>query len=920
MSKIQELLQRLYSSTSTRELVNTIDSMILSGNYEIALVLSSYFQHTNIKNNKLYIIRALKKFPDVKNASRLLMTFINDMDYDVKLEVIKTILYLKNPIFTYRLLSVYKNTMHDEKKILILKCFINTGLSIFTEYFLSQFKKESKIVQYHILLYLVNAPNLSDEEIEGLYPLCSDLINNTNNIEEDIYLYNSLFLINQHNPIIKKKFKKLINHGRLAHSFLAYQYELERVSDFKVPVTKKIIEELEREDAEIQKLIRYDKDILRKLIEPIRKRLKEFEEHYNNRLQVFLKNLIWLNSHEIADVLTDSIEGTGKFNYKQMVLEFIIFFPLDEDRKNRIQDICFALLEDKKHIRIFDTLICMMILLFEHGGVKKIQEYFDSIDDEEHKSAVLSGIVSAIHNYGYGSMLSSFDLYHFNLIVGNTLNYLKSRKINNPRLISNVFKMIHYLNIGNYIDEMIELLDKYPFTYDAAKAFLSINTEKTFKAVHEELLRYQNDIISYAPMIRYIFDGINERNLKFYASLSRKMITTLLHHPLFTADIILYLHQYQIYDYTPSVIKFLKTENLQLRYNLLIYLGSIGAGDYLKDVFLLFKESDSFIKKIAAFILCESGETKYIRRVYKYYLINKKSVNEVKYIIKRLSNKLETIDANFRVLSSFNQLNILKKIDQAIKELSYKFFLYSGDLRSPPTPKSTGENQDSLDPAFIAIEPLLYAESQKAIHTAEGFYNFFQKEIIEHHNSTANYNFYSVIGEYNNFIYSLMYNLVTDKVSDLTGNDGYLRSLSNIFKNSYNYIEFFHREKKWTEMRFENDIIQNLIRLLLERKSNEIAGYLDNLNKIIQLLFMVLHNNPYYSISNPMRFPLDVFNRHNLVRLLYNFNNQIENLNEESTIEIMGRLKNIRSDAISVAKFYNEYQATITKSLPNKAF
>ncbi len=908
MNDINELYQQLLNAKDIAEQQKIIDSLIISPAYKFSIVLKNFFFHTNIKKMRLYLINKLSEYNDRKSLRHMLLEFYTIKDSDLRIAVLRTIKKLSDPYYSHRLISIYKTTAVTEKKILILETLQKTGVNLFTDFFIENFEKENKRVCLHILIYLLNTNNLNEEGLKKLFPKLEILFRNAHSSEEKNFLLTNFYLlIKNYDPLVKK-FAAITDKSALKNSYLFYLAENKYEKKEKNLSIEKTVNDLCDPEGESHYTLRFSNTKIERLLTPLKNRILSFEKRHNAGLNILLEKLIYFNNTKISEIIISCLQHSANVSYKKIILQKIIFYPLTDEQKKDLQQLCLQLFQDKEHSRIFETLTMVIIVLYRHEGFKKIENSIRNTTNDRQKDYIINGIIITIRQFGYNFVVSDFDQYYLNLIIGHTITYLKNEKPAGTRIPSRLFKLIAILKNDSYAEEMMELCTIYNPDSQMLKALLSLATVKIYKYILSLLDRYADEPIAQNTLIRAVLDQLCEQGPKQSAGIQEQTLLRILSHPLFTADIIRYLHTFKNFHYTETVLKYIKVEKLEIRYQLIMYLSKMPRNQqYLNELRFLLKNSDLFIAQSAGLLICKSGNYDLTREIYNFFMISRRSFREVRFILRHLPENAAVIKTNFNALQSLNQIPLINKLSQEIKELSYRHFSLTRANNLLPEIPAPENRSGELDPVFDRLSAHIPEDAQKAIQTAEAFYSYVKKQIKAPGHKPDDYHLFSIINEYYNFIYTVIKSIIDRRLARLLNNQEFHHSLTNIFKNAYNFINFFKRENLWENIIFNKTVINELIRLILEKKENELKQYLNNTGKQLHLLAMVLNHNTYYSLTNPMQMPLEIIDKYKPLNSLYELNTAFASVKNNKTQVTFAEVTTIRNHALNIARFVTDY-------------
>jgi len=611
--------QLLYSST-TDKLFEKVDEFIREESFDSINALIDYFNYCTINEIKVELIHRSTAISDLRQKFQFLINASYDIEHDVILEVLYVMEGLKHPAFAHRLFSIFQRSKTEDKKILVLKILTGSGVSLFIPWFIENFPGESLRVQNYILIYIINIPFLKKEESKSLCKVIQGMIERAeDSVEEGKHFYH-LWMLQLNNPELKKKCIRILNKSKFSYSIYYHLFQQGSLADDVGTTSTKIMEALEEKDPVLIHRVRFSEKAIKSLIIPLEKKFKKMEKDFQPGDNIFIWNLIRFNHSIMFDVMMNYFIESDSIIFKQVLMDVMVFLPLDEDRKMILQKSCFNLLNEKKHISIFESLTRNIILLFHQDGLKKIYEYFEKCEDSDLRLRVLSGITHAIKSFGYGNSMSALDLYTLNMIIGNGVDFITSKDDHNPLLASKVFRLIHLVGNDTYLDELTTYVEKHGLSVDIIKAIVIVNNDMSMDLLVSILKDCLEDTILNSGVIHTAFSEMNRRKVKFAERITEDIILTLLDQPPFTAEIIYFIYKHQKKKYLDKVLQYASIPVVQQQHHFLLYLSQFNPQEHREIIWEMFQQKEWFIKVRAGFLLLTIPDKKLAGEIFKEFL------------------------------------------------------------------------------------------------------------------------------------------------------------------------------------------------------------------------------------------------------------------------------------------------------------
>lgn len=131
-------------------------------------------------------------------------------------------------------------------------------------------------------------------------------------------------------------------------------------------------------------------------------------------------------------------------------------------------------------------------------GLESLYNYYNSVNDVEHKTMVVSGINQAIYEYGYGKFLISRDLYHIQMIIQNTLEFLRNLEKEGDHLFAKLCRLIYFVRSDTYTDELLTMMKKYTVTLESLRILVSLNRGSSIIFLNGVLTGYMQEPLQYS--------------------------------------------------------------------------------------------------------------------------------------------------------------------------------------------------------------------------------------------------------------------------------------------------------------------------------------------------------------------------------------------------------------------------------------
>ena len=864
MNNTEAYFNQLHFSSDLLELYRGIDRLINFGNFEAVSALRRFFLHTSIKEAQLYIIKKIPDLNDLKSKFRLLIEFSYSNDNDLKIEVLESINKINHPVFSHRLFSIYLNTDDENKKMKILKMFINDGISLFKQNFLAEFKNESLRVQHYILTYLVNTPFLSDENCYEIINLVSDLLDQKHSKVEEGKLLHNLWLLSVNNPVIAKASKKVLQKSRFGYSLLYHLYQVVKVDEIKHLSNSKVIEALYQSDYQIIHRVRFSKTFIKSFVATLDKKLMEIEADFHAKDNIFIWNLIRLNHQEIVSLLIDVFKRSTHFNFKQAILDILSFFHINEDLKERLKPVCIELFEEKDHSRIFESLSRNLILLFGHEGLQLVYDHYERLNIVEQKTQVLSGIMHAIMDFGFGKSLTALDNYTLNMILGNSIDYAMSDSKMNSSFISKIFQIINLLQVDGYVDEMLMLAKKNGINLNILGALLSLNNEKIADFILGNIETWTQNLTDNRNIIQLTLSELSRRRIKGMEAIEENTLTFLLEQPAFTSEVISYLEKYQRTEMIKSVLKFHTIQTLTIQYSLCQLIGKYQSFIERDIVKAMFRGGEVFIKKKLSPFLMSSSNKKLIEQIYTFYIEELKDIDGLRTMLEKLPMDLELIGLHlslFPKIKSSITSEHFSKIKQSFSEHLYFYLENKEPKPNPPFSPSQAENLNQMTP-----DNLVNQQFESKPHNIGSSQGLFKKD-IEPEANRQKIDLSFLIAESEKVFEGYKSYLINRK--NILIQDGQLlKTIEKVFLKPTHYQEFIKKSGYFNKIQLK----ESKLTFWINELTNHIELFdlhIKTIEDLVHIYAMLLHKNDFYSIDNPLKVDLDYFYNNKIIEKLY---------------------------------------------------
>ena len=901
MNHLEPYFNQLYFSSSLEELYREIDRLVALGNFEATSAIRRYFLQTKIKEVKVYIVKKIPIIIDLKLKFRLLIEFSYINDLNIKEQIVESIKQINHPIFSHRLLSIYLNTKSENKKVNILKTFINTGISLFKEVLLAHFDQESTKVQQYILTYLVNTPFLSEESCEKIISLVSELLLREESQIEERKILHDLWLLSLNNPSIAKKAKKILQKSPNEYSLLHHLYETVRIEESKRLSNSKVIEMLYQAHTGIIHQIRFSKVLINSFIPSLENKLIEIEKDFHHTDHVFIWNLIRLNHIEIASLLVDMFKRSNHFNFKQIILDVLSFSSLNEELRNRLKPLCLELFNEKSHVRIFESLTRNIITILGHAGIKLIYEHYTNLESVEQRTQVLSGIIHVMMDFGFGKTLTALDNYNLNMILGDSIDYAFGNMNNN--YVCKIFQIIKLLQTDSYIDEMFLLAQKSEINLEVLSSLLSLKSEKATNFVMREFEKWLKNPTQNKQKIQFTLDELGKKAFKKGGEITKEDLMFLLEQPSFTGQVISYCQKYEKKEFIEPIFKFYNIKSLTIQYSLVLLIGKYHSFIKTNVIYKMYQRADSFIKKKLSLFLIKSNQMELLREVYSFFIDESKD-------LKGLCEVLPEIPLEENIVKT--HLQLVKELEEKITPTSFReikmamfehFYFYAqNQVRTANEKKifDTKVNSPTIDES--SINTVNNQSFQKIKNVSLNFTKKFNQEIGF---ETVDINLLS--DQYKKHIFLGYKELLLKRKEYLAKNTSFIKKIPEVFSKPIYYQEFIRKSGH-----FKVQLNAHKINFWMKIIAENIERLRDNIKSIddlIHLYAMLLHENDFYSINNPLKMDLNYFYKNKIVDLMDELNAHHSKLGGHDKLEKLKYLNNFKEKSNHLLNFLKTLNA-----------
>ncbi len=898
MNHLESYFNQLYFSSSLEELHREINRLIALGNFEATYAIRRYFLQAKIKEAQIHIIQKIPDLSDLKAKFRLLIEFSYVNDLDIKKEIIESIKKINHPIFSHRLFSIYLNTKSENKKINILKTFISSGISLFKEILLSHFKQESPMVQQFILTYLVNTPFLSEESCEKIISLVSELLLKETSEVEKGKLLHDLWVLSLNNPFVAKKTKKILQKLQDEYSPLSNLYETAKIDESKLLSESKVIEMLYQEHTQIIHQIRFSRVSINNIIPQLEKKLIEIEKDFNSKDNTFIWNLIRFNHIEITSLLIDMFKRSNHFNFKQITLDVLSFSSLNEELKNRLEPLCLELFKEKNHSRIFESLTRNIITIFGHKGIKLIYEHYGALESAQQRTQVLSGIIHVMMDFGFGKALTALDNYNLNMILGDSIDYAINHM--NDNYVAKIFQIIKLLQTDSYVDEMLLLAKKHKINLDILSSLLSLKSEKAIDFVMREFEAWLQNPVDNKQKIQFVLYELAKGPLKKEGDIDRENLMFLLEQPSFTGHVIDYCQKYEKKEFIDAIFKFYDIKSLNIQYSLVLLIGKYHSSIKTKLIYDMYQKADSFIKKKLSPFLIKSDQVELLRKIYAFFMDESKDLKGFCNSLKEISLEESIIKIHLQLIKEL-EAKIAPEHFREIKiAMAEHFYFYCQSL------KSTVDSPPIVVSEHFSSSPPKEMSSHKTILSSSFFTETTNKEIdLE----TMDLN--SLSNQYKKHIFGSYKELFLKRKEYLSKNISFIKKMPEVFSKPTYYQEFI-KKSGYFNIQLSVEKINFWMKIITEN-IDQLKDSIKSIDDLVHLYAMLLHENDFYSINNPLKIDLNYFYENKIVDLLDKLNSYHPSQEEMSKLEKLEYLNNLKEKSNNLLRFLS----TINQKMEN---
>lgn len=540
MNRQAEWYQRLLLSLTAEDFRLALEELVANWNFEGALALERFWPHA-LPEQQTKIVTEFRRVPPAqgKMAIRLLCLWGYDAPRRLKSEILKTLAHFRSPSCIWRLWALYTHTVHGEKKISVLHIFglLQSGL-FFTDA-MERFESESEEVQEALLDWAETIPFLGDEDRLLL--------------EQALHSR-----LETRDPDNLGAFWHRRSQGMLRHGL-----SLRRI--FRNHLTGPVLDSVSTPSPEIlpelawalmlqpsKPKLRIDPDVFwaqaltgdktlsfGALDTPIRdsaavhlaRKLPEWA-HAASLVPLHLA-LDRLRVFDLAasGPLVDALKGEGSAPYKQAILEHLLTWRLSPAMKEELQMVVHLLLSDTRHVRIFEVLARVQILIFGEAGLRHLMDAFERHEDREHTLALLKGLLHALREDGAMKHLHTAGLLQVHQIAARISDILRRPATKPDMLFDRFCRLVALLRISEKQADLLELLPRESITPATVSALVLLDTPATIRAAGEILVRAMENHRDRGELLSQAWADLSTTDLREVASLGDGLFRSALEIP-----------------------------------------------------------------------------------------------------------------------------------------------------------------------------------------------------------------------------------------------------------------------------------------------------------------------------------------------------------------------------------------------------
>lgn len=859
--RLEDFFNRLFTVRNSSEFKAAVNDLLSSGYFDTGNLLSQYCRYSPVFSNIQFVISRLSSYADIRQSFRALSDIGYIKNPVVSSSALKSMAAAFNPLFAWRLYFIFCSTSDTQKKLMIVESFIRSGVTVFAKKMLRSVEKDLHEVQIRVLQYFSEIPEMTSGDIKLLFQKVDDILKKADTPQKKRNIYNVLSVINQRQAFPRRALRVFLRDGSAQPHFLFNMLNCRMLPKHPVYSKDRIASILESQNVIEIKLLTYDSESIKRTAELLKDALSGKTEYPLQRLQILLRVMVRFNHSLIFDELLTALSGPTKFTIKRLILDVLIFFTPGEVQKENLRAVCVTLLNDKTHVRIFESLARVFILFYQNEGLSKIYDHFAAEHDYERLVMILAGISSALMEYGYGLKMNSKDMYVLTMIILNTAEQLRTDTRLHAGLFLRLCRLLLHLSADVSRHDILELIQRYPINADSLKILTRIHTKEAKVLLHHLLKTWRNEVSKYAYFIHIIFyelaNSEQSNELDLHSDLCQSYIT----HPLFTADVIYYFARKSLTVHAAQAATFCRIDQMHLQYYLLLLLAQTDTRRFMINYFRLFSRGSEEIQMMAASRLLISENPEIVKKLYRIFIVRKANPQRLLETVKSLPRDFTIIQTNFLALSAQRNVDGFAAYAETAAYLAVALFYLSPDSDTRDEKKETIRKED---PVMLSGIPYMPESALMFFRKAEQSYHFF----IETGRHSAK-DISPLINEYRAGIEIIIRSLIIPRMDQLVQNNEFIHALTHIFKTAQIFLDFFAREKMWLEITFQPEILQVIIGLCLKRDAGQLTNYLADLERVYHLLAMVLCNNEFFQIKNPMNLPLDLFRELRILEHLF---------------------------------------------------
>lgn len=702
MNRSGEWFRRLRSVTQGADFRQAIEEAISGWNFETASAFERFWGSAAFEQ-RLLMVRSLRRIDEAlgRSAVDLLCVWSYTTDRSLKLEILETLGMLHSPSAFWRLWAIYLRSGHRETRLRCLGIFTRLACGLFLKEALSAYDAQEPPIREALLDWAARIPTLDDGERKALGEVLRSQVFEATPQEAERFFRRHHPLLTRHGISLARLFRRFLkddpkaggdaNPPNMPEPSTAPETEPKRK---RAPLSPDIVAELvtgwERRRTRVSPN-RYWENFQNPHFDPDfgswDPTLRQHASIWTTaHLSEWSKVVSLAQAHiafdrlrhfdrDVFGVFSNSITGNGSFQYKQGVLEHLIYWRVPEEHRAGFHASLKALLSDETHVRIFTPLSRILVLHFGEEGLRDLLGAFEHHGDPAHQTALLRGLLHALREDGILARLTPAARDLISRMAARVGECLHEQRRGDPALFERWCRLVAMLRLENCLEELLFQVHGQVLDRSALAALVALDSEASMALVSGWLVQARSNPREEWEKAVKLFSDLCEYRPRQVGTLTDEVLEPWLSDPDYSADVIHYLAVVHRPSFRGPISRLLSGGSLLTRLWALEYLAQFPPGSFLPEAVGAFRSTrEPLICDRAAKLLAPAADDGLLGEIVDYYVTERGEVRPLREFLMSLEEHPGVLE---RVLHKMLEHRGHPRFGHFYPLLS--FFLYSRD-------------------------------------------------------------------------------------------------------------------------------------------------------------------------------------------------------------------------------------------------